>query len=131
MRVSMRSAVLTAPIFVVSIFVVSMCPAVRAQCVDPIPPKPSHVQKVLGDGSPDSWWKVNNPSGPSDWFNVDFDSLAASCTVLGISLDLWDVEGGADVSGVVGSGTVVNGLADPSTLVTIPGGVSSGNCHES
>ena len=45
-------------------------------------------------GGIESWWTTNNPAGPSDWFNTDMDNLAASCTVAGICLDVWD-RGGA------------------------------------
>lgn len=54
------------------------------------------IQKEFDDGQIDSWWKVNNPGGPSDWFNVDFDSTAASCNALGVILDVWDTIGAGD-----------------------------------
>jgi len=65
-------------------------------------PSPGLVEKIFYDNDIDSWWKVNNPSGPSDWFNVDFDSTAASCTVLGIHLDVWDMVGGGETLPALG-----------------------------
>ncbi len=53
--------------------------------------------KVFDDGSgTDSWWKLNNPAGASDWFNVDFDSSCQSNAVFGICVDVWDTIGSGD-----------------------------------
>ncbi len=50
--------------------------------------------KIFDDGSgSDSWWKLNNPAGSSDWFNVDFDADCQSTSVLGICTDVWNTLG--------------------------------------
>ncbi len=47
--------------------------------------------KVFDDGTgSDSWWRLNNPAGTSDWFNVDFENDCQSASVFGICLDVWD-----------------------------------------
>ncbi len=53
--------------------------------------------KVFDGGSgSDSWWKLNNPAGDSDWFNVDFDSTCQSNAVFGLCVDVWDTFGAGD-----------------------------------
>ncbi len=53
--------------------------------------------RVFDDGTgSDSWWKIGNPSGSSDWFNVDFDAEMAGEPVLGICLDVWETVGSGE-----------------------------------
>ena len=37
------------------------------------------------DGGSERIWKVSNPSGPSEWFNVDFDGMLASRTLVAVA----------------------------------------------
>jgi hypothetical protein len=37
------------------------------------------------DGGSEFIWKLTNPSGPSDWFNVDFDNLLASRAIVAVA----------------------------------------------
>ncbi len=60
-----------------------------AQVAPDLPPPPSLECQFFGSGSSDSWWKLGNPSGQSDWFNVDFDDTAEGDQVLGICVDVW------------------------------------------
>ncbi len=51
-------------------------------------------RKIFDDGTgSDSWWKLNNPAGSSDWFNVDFDTECQSSAVLGICTEVWNALG--------------------------------------
>lgn len=74
--------------------------SLTVSAVGQVQPKPLTgrlVQKKFDDGEIDSWWKVNNPAGPSDWFNVDFDNTCQSSTALGICMDVWDANGGGEL----------------------------------
>lgn len=44
-----------------------------------------YVMVGYDDGSSETIWKISNPSGPSEWFNVDFDLDLASMTIVGIA----------------------------------------------
>jgi hypothetical protein len=49
-------------------------------------PCPDALDMVgFDDGGSETIWKIGNPSGPSDWFNVDFDNLLASRTIIGVA----------------------------------------------
>ncbi len=46
--------------------------------------------KIEWDGSPESCWKVNNPSSASDAFNVDIDNKCAGLQVVAICAEFCD-----------------------------------------
>lgn len=48
------------------------------------------IKAIDGDGSGFSF-KTGNPSGPSDWFGVDFDNTLNSCTLIALCVSLSDI----------------------------------------
>ena len=38
------------------------------------------------DGGSERIWKIANPSGPSEWFNVDFDNMLSSGSLIGLAV---------------------------------------------
>ena len=60
------------------------------------------VDKLFYDGVAETWVKINQPSGNSDWYNVDFDATAQSCTVAGIAVDVWNTSNGQEVFPKIG-----------------------------
>jgi hypothetical protein len=73
----------------VGIGLLSMVSVAHAQVVNPQPEDPGTDCKAYY-GAIGGWFKVNNPSIAGDWFNVDYDTTAASCTVTGICIEIWD-----------------------------------------
>ncbi len=65
--------------------------SVRAQTI-PLPPVGGLGQSqslFFDDAGAETAWKVFNPTGAGDAFNVDFDQLAEGMTLTGIALSTW------------------------------------------
>jgi len=74
------------------LFVAFAASAAGAQTAGPPPPIGGcgqSQQLFFDDGTAESSWKVRNPSGSKDCFNVDFDDMAGDMTVTGIALQTW------------------------------------------
>jgi hypothetical protein len=54
---------------------------------------------LFDDGSAETAWKVRNPTGHADAFNVDFDDLPGNMTVTGIALDTF-ASGSSGTTGI-------------------------------
>lgn len=81
----------------VGLSMLAMTATASAQVVSPEPPDPGTDEKLLVPGSISTWVKINNPSTSGDWFNVDFDQTAQSCTVVGIAIEIWDTWGAGEI----------------------------------
>lgn len=62
--------------------------ATTASAQRPVSLNETH-KNTMSPGGIDSWWTTSNPWGPGDWFSVDFNSDAASCTVSALAIDIW------------------------------------------
>src|SRR5688572_31677431 len=70
--------------------VLALACGAAAQTLGPPPPVGGCGQSqslFWDDGTAEFSWKVNQPTGALDSFNVDFDDLAGTMTVTGISLN--------------------------------------------
>src|SRR5262245_36292804 len=73
-----------------SLAVLGLASAATAQTLGPPPPTGGCGQSqslFFDDGTAETSWKVRNPTGHKDAFNVDFDDLAGNMTVTGIALN--------------------------------------------
>lgn len=83
-----------------SIAVLGLASAATAQTLGPPPPVGGCGQSqslLFDDGTAETSWKVRNPTGHKDAFNVDFDDLAGNMTVTGIALNTWQSSSGTGV----------------------------------
>ena len=63
-------------------------------CDDEEKVDPNSARRIsFDDGTGESTWKVQDPSGPSDWFNVDFDSALSSRYIITLYADLAETLG--------------------------------------
>ncbi len=58
--------------------------------------------KFIGDTGYENCWKIANPSGPSDYFNNDYDLLCAGNTIVAIAADVCETSPGGS-NGTIGA----------------------------
>lgn len=95
---------------------------VDADCID---------CKIVGDGGAESCWKVVNPSGPSDYFNVCFGTECAGQLVVAICAEECETNAGGSIGQLLVTGSnltldptgctpdlnnVITGVANPTGL---------------
>ena len=94
--------------------------------------------KVIGDGVSESCWKISNPSGPSDYFNNDYDTACAGGQILAIAAMYCETKSGGasnligffyDNLGVDGTGTTPD-LSNAATSLANPTGLPGTFCTD-
>jgi hypothetical protein len=72
--------------FLPPVLIFALCSTVHGQTTFPCPD--ALDLRGYDDGSSEFLWKIANPSGPSEWFSVDFDNSLASTSLVGLAVAL-------------------------------------------